>query len=141
MLLSLSEHTVFRNMFAGAGAIPPLLSLLVNQVKSLSVTAACILSSLSEAGLSREQLCQDPALVAMLRTLQVCMGAKHCMACTLSNYLLDAGLGRAQLCQDPALVVMLCTLQVHTKHASLLVSAVLLVACRVQACVLLIPHL
>lgn len=68
---SLSEYMAFKNIFFAAGAIPPLLSLLVHPVQSVAVTAACAISCLCDAGLSSEQLAQEPALVALLRALQV----------------------------------------------------------------------
>jgi len=70
VLLPLSEHMAFKNLFMAAGAIPPLLALLLHPVKSVAVTATCVISCLSDVGLSREQLCQEPALVALMRTLQ-----------------------------------------------------------------------
>lgn len=70
VLLPLSELTSFQNMFMAAGAIPPLLALLLHPVRTVAVTATCIISCLSDVGFSRDQLCQEQALVSLLRTLQ-----------------------------------------------------------------------
>jgi len=71
ILLQLSERPEFKNVFMAAGTIPPLLALLVNSDKSIPIAAVCVLSSLSDGGLSCEQLLQEPSLLALLRALQL----------------------------------------------------------------------
>ncbi|KAG2495387.1 hypothetical protein HYH03_006655 [Edaphochlamys debaryana] len=79
VLVNLSELDTFHNMFFASGCIPPLLHLLNHKRCAISQSASCVLSALSEGGLSRDKLCQDTALLAMLRVLQ----AGHCVVVTL----------------------------------------------------------
>jgi hypothetical protein len=70
-LSELTEGFAFRNMFAAAGGVPQLLPLLLHTAPSVRLTAACILSSLSEGGLSRDLLCCQPCLSMLLHVLGV----------------------------------------------------------------------
>ncbi|PNH02660.1 hypothetical protein TSOC_011339, partial [Tetrabaena socialis] len=79
ILVNLSEHESFEKIFFASGCIPPLLHLLNHKRCAVSQSASCVLSSLAEGGLSRDKLCQDTALLAMLRVLQ----NNHCVVVTL----------------------------------------------------------
>jgi len=57
-LPNLSVIIVCTPLCSPAGTIPPLLALLVNSDKSIPIAAVCVLSSLSDGGLSCEQLLQ-----------------------------------------------------------------------------------
>lgn len=79
VLVSLSEHAHFGNMFYASGCIAPLLALLGSANCGLAQSASCILSALAEGGLSRDKLCQDTALLPMMRALK----ANHCVVVTI----------------------------------------------------------
>ncbi|KAL6762032.1 hypothetical protein V8C86DRAFT_2523864 [Haematococcus lacustris] len=71
VLLTLSEQPsgAFRNIFMAAGAVSPLLTLMLHPNASIATTAACVVSCLSDSGLSQEQLCREASLLTLLRTL------------------------------------------------------------------------
>ncbi|KXZ44745.1 hypothetical protein GPECTOR_63g7 [Gonium pectorale] len=79
VLVNLSEHEMFHNVCFASGCIPPLLHLLNHKRCAVSQSASCVLSALAEGGLSRDKLCQDTALLAMLRVLHT----NHCVVVTL----------------------------------------------------------
>ncbi|KAG2454716.1 hypothetical protein HYH02_000553 [Chlamydomonas schloesseri] len=79
VLVNLSEHAFSHNMLFASGCIPPLLHLLSHKRCAVSQQASCVLSALAEGGLSRDKLCQDTALLALLRVLN----ANHCVTVTL----------------------------------------------------------
>eukprot|EP00198_Chlamydomonas_reinhardtii_P006412 XP_001695748.1 predicted protein [Chlamydomonas reinhardtii] len=79
VLVNLSEHSFSHNMLFASGCIPPLLHLLSHKRCAVSQQASCVLSALAEGGLSRDKLCQDTALLALLRVLN----ANHCVTVTL----------------------------------------------------------
>ncbi len=68
-------------LFPCPGCIPPLLHLLAHKRCAVSQLASCVLSALAEGGMSRDKLCQDTALLAMMRCLQ----ANHCATVTLGE--------------------------------------------------------
>lgn len=81
VLCGLSEHADFRNMFYAAGAVAPLLAALSDPRCAISSKAAFVLGSLSEGGLPRDKLCQEPAVLSMLRVLAV----NHCVEVTIGE--------------------------------------------------------
>ena len=70
VLLNLSEHAAFKNALYASGSLQPLLSLLSAPSKATRISAACILSQMSDVGLGREALCQEASLLTLLRALQ-----------------------------------------------------------------------
>ncbi|KAG2439948.1 hypothetical protein HXX76_004067 [Chlamydomonas incerta] len=79
VLVNLSEHSFSHNMLFASGCIQPLLHLLSHKRCAVSQQASCVLSALAEGGMSRDKLCQDTALLALLRVLN----ANHCITVTL----------------------------------------------------------
>jgi hypothetical protein len=79
------RRCVLRAFFT-AGVTMPLLQLLNHSCCAVAESASCVLSALAEGGLSRDKLCQEEPLLAMLRCLQ----ARTCVTVTIGVlYILD----------------------------------------------------
>jgi len=87
VLAVVAEHKPFRNVFMATGAIAPLMTLLVHPSLSIAVTASCLVVTLSEGGLSRDELACEHSLVALLKALshspstEVCVGVLYTLSC------------------------------------------------------------
>lgn len=86
ILVSLSEHMAFKNMFATTGGVQALLPLVLHRSTPVAVNGACIIGSLSEAGLSRDALCSPQSLEIMLRALT---SSEHPDVCVALVYALS----------------------------------------------------
>ncbi|GLI59597.1 hypothetical protein VaNZ11_001526 [Volvox africanus] len=79
VMVNLSEHSAYHWLLDASGCIPPLLHLLSHKRCGISQAASCVLSVLAEGGVPRVKLCQDMALLAMMRVLQT----NHCVVVTI----------------------------------------------------------